>query len=413
MNSYVWAQLRSRRRRSVAVVAGVAFGAALYVAISILGAGFQTASRAPLESVGADLVLTRPGAAAENSSVRGIRTPDGLATFADDDLKTVEGVDRVDGASGAVQLWEFGARETVTIVGVDGAERAVGPGKLLRDDMTEGRAFSAGERGIAVADLHYARFYDLQVGSTATIGGRKFEIVGILEVANGSQAASANMFIPIDDAREIAGMAPGTVNQIHVKLSDASQTDAVVAALNGKLGQVSAITEDSMVQVFGAVGRISAKFSAIAAAIAVLGGVMLSWLALQGMVNERSREIGLLKAVGWRRRDVVRVISLEALVLSVVGAVVGIALGTAVAGLLADIPLPATQPLPMQGAGHSGMPTDDAGATASDVPTLPVRIDALTLLAASAASIIAGTVAGWATAHRAAKIKAAHNLTAL
>jgi ABC-type lipoprotein release transport system permease subunit len=66
----------------------------------------------------------------------------------------------------------------------------------------------------------------------------------------------------------------------------------------------------------------------------------------------------------------------------------------------------------MQGGEHEGMSTDGASAT-TESSTLPVRIDMMTLLTAVAASIAAGTMAGWITAHRAAKIKAAHNLTAL
>jgi putative ABC transport system permease protein len=411
MNTYLWAQLRSRRRRSIVVIAGVALGAALFIAISMLGAGFQKASKAPLASVGADMVLTRPdGQQAGNSSaVRGVRLPEGLADFSGTDVATVDSTDGVASVSGALQLWEFGARETITIAGVDPAADQVGPGKLLREDIKEGRAIRAGERGVAVADLHYARFYDLQVGRTATVGGRQFQIVGIIEVANASQAASANMLIPLPEAQEIAGLGADRVNQIHVQLTDAGQTDAVVAALNARLGQVSAITEDSLVQVFGAIGQISARFSTIAAIVGVLGGVLLSWVAMQGMVGERAREIGLLKAVGWRRRDVVRVIRAEAFVLSVIGAVVGIGLGAAVASTFTSIPLPESPALPMQAGAHSGM--DMAAST--EVPTLPVEFDLTTLVAALIAAVVAGTAAGWLTAHRAAKIKAARNLTAV
>lgn len=414
MNPYTRSQLRHRRGRALAVVTAVALGASLFVALSALGSGFRVAARAPLAELAADLVVTRPagagdtGTTPDGQATRGVRMPFGLSTFNAGDLDDVRGVPGVAQTAAALQLWDFGPRSTVTLAGVDAGNRAVGPGRLLAENVIKGRGFAAGEHGVAVVDRHYAAFYGIDVGQTVTLAGKPVAVVGVVELTDASQAAASNVYVPLADAQRLAGLPPDQVNQIHVQVANAADADAVAARINDTLGQVSVITADSLVQIMGAVGRVSARFSTVASAVAVLGGLVLSWLALQGLVSERVAEIGLLKALGWRRRDVVRAFVTEAAVLSAVGAVAGLVLGLVMAALLSRMPLPDISL-------SSGFSVADHGhgAVTGDASTrLPVGTDPLSLVLAFLVAAGGGTVAGWLTARRVAAIKPAQSLTA-
>lgn len=401
MTAYLLSRLRRGRWRAATIAAGVALGTALYVAVSLLGTAFRDAAAAPLRDVGADVVLTKPGKG--QPALRGITQPEGRGTFTTTDLAKVTKTDQVEATAGSLTLWDFGPRQTLVVTGTDPTRRDVGPSKLLAENIVEGHPIHPDDQAAAVADLHYAKFYNVKVGSTVTIGNKPFTIVGILETTEGSQAAAANLYIPLKQAQALAGTDKDTINEIHVRLTNASNTDKVVATLDEQLGGISAVTEDSLVRVFGAVGRVTAKFSTLAALVGILGGVLLAWLAMQAMVQERTREIGILKAVGWRTRDVVRLMRTEALALSAVGAALGLVLGIAVAAGFAAVPLPAevSRDMPPM----AGMPATET--------KVELTIDPLTLLTAAAAAILAGTLAGALTARRAAKIRPAHNLRAL
>lgn len=389
-------------------MAGIALGAALFVALSALAAGVRGAARGPLEDVSADIVVTRPSSSAqarpETQQARGVRMPFGLAPMTADDVAIASRVPGVGRTAAALQLWEFGPRETTTIVGVDPAAPALGPAGALDGRIIDGRGLSSGAGQVAVVDLHYARFYDLRPGSTVDVGGSAFGVVGVVELTRTSQAAAANLYLPLDQAQRLAGLAPDQVNQLYAQV-EAGQVDSVVRRITAALGPVSAITEDSLLQVMGGIGKVSSRFARVAGLVALAGGILLGWLAVQGLVGERRTEIGVMKAVGWRRRDVARIFVQEALVVSVVGGVVGVVLGLGGAGLLGRLSVPAAGLGP---ADHEILAY--AGGGGSGDQRLPVRVDLGVVAAALVMVPGAGTLAGWTAARRAASLKPARAL---
>lgn len=404
MNPYVWAQLRHRPRRAITVAAAVCLGAALFVALDALGAGVRAAARAPLEAVAADLIVTRPVSDVDSAGQvgRGVRMPFGLAPFAAGDVAAVAATDGVAAAAGSLALWEFGPRSTVTIVGLDPAQTAVGPGRIVTEELKAGRAFRADESDAAVVDEHYAQFYGIRVGGDVTVAGRRFTVVGLVTLPDASQAAAANIYLPIGVARALAQVPDGQVNEVHVRVRDARDTDAVVSRIESTVGDVSAVTTDSLVQVFGAIGRISARFSTVAGVVALLASVVLAGLALHGLVAERRREIGLLRAIGWRRRDVVRSFGVEAAVVATAGGLVGVLLGVGLALLLSLVPAPAPE------AEHAGQ--HGALPTTAPSQSLPTVVSLGGVAAGFFVAVGGGVLAGLVAARRAAAVRPARSL---
>ncbi len=394
------------------MVAGLALGTALFVALSALASGFGAVARAPLEAVAADMVVTRPSEGGQSPAAtqqgRGVRMPFGLSPLTTAEGQAVARTQGVATAATALQLWDFGPRETTTIMGVEPTATGVGPGRALAGRLVAGRVFQPGENDTAVLDLHYARFYDLDAGSQVEVGGRRFQVVGVVELTETSQAAAANVYVPLTQARALAGLGADQVNQIYVQVSSAAGVDAVVERLTSRLGRVSIVTEDSLLQVMSGIGRVSSRFAVVAGAVALAGGLLLGWLALQGLVAERRREIGVMKAVGWRRRDVAGVFLRETLLLSALGGALGLALGLGAATLLSRLPVrvvsltPAPHGLSLE---HPSQGVEDA--------TLPARVRPEAGTAAVITTCGAGCLAGWSAARRAAALKPAVALRSL
>ena len=228
-------------------------------------------------------------------------------------------------------------------------------------------------------------------------------VVGVAEQKQSSQAGVANLYVPLSAAEALAGVPEGEVNQVYARLSDASRTDEVVKGLSSKLGKLSAVSQQSILQVMGGVSRVTARFSAAAGLLGALGGVALAWAALSGLMAERRREIGVMKAVGWRTRDIVRTFLSESAILSICGGILGTVIGLVLALLLAGLPTPAPslqQPLP----GLAAAPIHAASMT------LPIEISPAMLALALLISAAGGTITGWLGARKAAGLRTAQVL---
>ncbi len=361
-------------------------------------------ARQPLLSVDADILLTRPASSNETQAsaqiTRGARLPFGLAPFNMGDLEKTRQIQGIEAASGTLLLWDFGPTTYQTVVGVDPDSSQVGPDRA-RDWVVTGRFFVKGENDVAVVDKHYAAFYKLKPGNTVTLGGQAFQIVGIVEAREGSQTAAANFYIPLSNAQALAQMGPEAIDQIYIRVTQASAAEEVVQQVRNSLGDVSAITEQSIVQIMGGIAEISNRFAGIISLVALLGGLVMTGLALSGSVQERTKEIGLMKAVGWKSAQVVQYFILEGVALSLLGGLIGLVLGWVATLSLKfiQISLPglsATTPLSLtyQPAVYNTVPF-------SANLSLPTVILSLGVV------VLGGGLASWFIARRAASIKPA------
>ncbi len=407
MIRYILSQFRYRGGRTLGVITGIALGAALYVVLSALGGAFLRAASLPLKGVAADLVLTRPAmgsaTSAEAQRTRGPRLPFGNGDFQPSDLKLIAATQGVTAWSASLEVWDFGENSYKVVLGIDPTQDQVGPMVGLKAGLISGRLLQAGDSDVVVADRHFAALFGIKPDDKVRLGDRDYRVVGIAEQKQSSQAGVANLYVPLRTAEELASVPEGEVNQVYARLSDASRTDEVVKGLSNKLGKLSAVSQQSILQVMGGVSRVTARFSAVAGLLGAIGGVALAWTALSGLMAERRREIGVMKAVGWRTRDIVRTFLAESAMLSICGAILGTAIGLILALSLAGLPTPAPslqQPLP----GLAAAPIHAASMT------LPIEISPAMLALALLISAAGGTMTGWLGARKAAGLRTAQVL---
>jgi predicted lysophospholipase L1 biosynthesis ABC-type transport system permease subunit len=408
---YVLKELRHHRQRMLVNCLGIAVGIALFVSINAVSAAYREAVSLPFKNLGADLVVQRPEMRAVDSgqpaeSMRGIRLPISSQILAAGDLEKLRTVSGVDALSTALLLWEFDRGGFRTIMGVDLAQPNLGPVRV-KEWLAEGRFLD--REGEVVLEKHYAKFHHTVLGDSVAIGGQSFTVVGLLEIKEGSQVAAANLYLPLADAQALLGKGAGSVNTVYLHLKDPSFQDRIKAEILQGLPGISVASSDSFLEVMGGVSRISDQFALVVSLVALGGAIFLIIKTMLANLVERSREIGILKAVGWTGADVRKQVMSEVFVQALLGGVAGIVAGYLILHLLGYFSIPVSTPWEVN---LTPAFAKDAAAAAQTI-RLPVHLSAGLIAASLSLTLAAGGLASYFMARRMAKMKPADILRQL
>jgi putative ABC transport system permease protein len=400
---YVLKELRHHHQRMLVNCLGIAVGIALFVSINAVSAAYREAVSLPFKNLGADLVVQRPEMRAVDSgqpaqSMRGIRLPISSQILAADDLAKLRAVSGVDALSTALLLWEFDWGGFRTIMGVDLTQPSLGPVRV-KDWLAQGR-FPDRESEV-VLEKHYAKFHHAQLGDAVTIGGRSFTVTGLLEIKEGSQIAAANIYLPLADAQALLEKGAGGVNTVYLRLKDPSMLDRIKGEIVLALPGISIASSDSFLEVMGGISRISNQFAMVVSLVALGGAILLIIKTMLANLVERSREIGILKAVGWTGADIRKQLMGEAFAQALLGGITGILAGYLISYCLGYFSIPVSTPWEVN---LTPAFAKDAAAAAQTI-RLPVHLSAGLITASLALSLAAGGLASYFMARRMAKIK--------
>jgi ABC-type lipoprotein release transport system permease subunit len=408
---YVLQELRHHQHRTLVNILGIGVGIALFVAINAVSAAYQEAVSIPFRSLGTDIVVQRPEKRSMDStqqpaSMRGIRLPFSNQLLSADDVTKIKTIDGIDSLAASLLLWEFDKSGFRSIMGVDASQPSLGPVRV-KEWIKEGRFPQ--QQGEILIEKHYAKFIHKKVGDILEIGGKAYSVVGLLEIKEGAQIASANVYLPLVDAQSLMGEGPGGVNVIFVRLKSPSHLAPVKTEIAKKLNGVSITSPDSFMELMGGVSQISDQFSFLASIISFGGAAFLIIKTMLSNLVERSREIGILKAVGWTEKDIQKQLMGEALLQSLLGGLGGILMGYALSFLLGFLSIPISTPWEM-----NLVPAFAKNAEAAvQSVRLPVSISAGLAAVSLLLSLTAGGLASYAMGRRAARVKPAEILRQL
>ena len=442
---YVVKELRHHHNRTLVNILGIGIGIALFVSINAVNTAYQKAASLPFKNLGADVVVQLPEKRAVDSgqppaSMRGIRLPFSNQLLPSEDLEKLKTIEGVDSIASSLLLWEFDKGGFRTIMGVDLRQPSLGPVKV-KEWLKEGR-FPQKE-GEVVLEKHYAKFQHKKIGGAVEINGRLFSVVGLLEIKEGSQIASANIYLPLQDAQGLLGAESGGVNPVrnssgalnpagiilksnpaiggtveqqgiisngvnivYLRLKSPSLLSRVKTSIAGKLNGVSVTSSDSSLELMGGVSRISDQFSFIVSLIALGGAIFLIVKAMLSNLVERSREIGILKAVGWTEKDVQKQLMGEVFLQSLLGGVLGIVMGYFFSYLLGFLSIPVSTPWELNLLPAFAKDT----AAAAQTVRLPVSVSAGLAAVSLALSLVAGGMASYVMGKRTSRMKPAEIL---
>jgi ABC-type antimicrobial peptide transport system permease subunit len=317
------------------------------------------------------------------------------------------------GGPGGRAGFEFTA---LTVSGVD--VRKPGLAMVTPDRITKGRYLSENPenaRGEAVIDLGYARQNDIGVGDETNVGGKEFEVVGLASAPLGGDASNA--YVELGRLQELSDR-EGRVNRIQVRADSSNAVAGLASRIERQVPGADVITAADLADRVGGsledADDLSSKLGAALAIVALLAAFLIATLLTLSSIHKRTRELGTLKALGWRQRLVVRQVTGESLVQGALGGVLGAAIGVAGATIIDAIGPTLEASVEEQSSGGSdpfaqAFGQGDVTAGNTDV-VLGAPVDPGLLVLAIGLAIVGGLLAGAAGGLRAARLRPAEAL---
>jgi putative ABC transport system permease protein len=346
--------IRANTLRAVLTMLGVIIGVGAVVAMVALGAGARTAVAAQVQNLGSNLLLALPGSATMGGVQLGLGAQQNLTW---DDAEAVKArVPEVAAVTAEfmrnAQVVFAGANTSTSVIGVTPTYQEVRDhhvvlGIFFTDDDNRIRARVAVLGPNVVETLFGSRDAN-PVGASIKINRVMFTVVGVLESkgASGFGGFSRDdvVLVPLSTAQKrLFGVT--YVRQIDVKVRSAEDMDSAATAVEQVLRGRHRIPPggENDFRIFNQADILSALLGVSRTMTLLLGGIAAVSLLVGGIgimnimlvsVTERTREIGLRKAVGATRADVLLQFLVEAVLLSVVGGLLGIGVGAVGAELL-------------------------------------------------------------------------------
>jgi len=388
-------------------------GVAAMVAIVSIGEGAQASVNDRLGGLGADLITVSPGAqrasggfrtggdfgGGEGSSSSTISSKVKNLTNRDVQIiKTIEGVKFVNGiVSGRASLTYLAETSSISVQGVD----TMAWQNMVTTPLESGRYLNSGdtnEKVIVIGNRIATKNFKqpLVVNRVVTIymanyPPQTFKIVGILQ---SSGAGDDNVvFMPSLAARDVLNLGPDKIDSIILKVENTDNVDLIVNETDARLmlsRHVTTKTKDysitSAKAIQANIQSITQTFTIFLAAIAgvsLLVGAVGIANTMFTSVLEKTREIGVMKAIGAKNLDIMLIFLMNSGLVGLVGGLIGIGLGAAISSLLPNL----------------------IGMSIGPGIKLKTLIPTSLLIQSITGSILIGMVAGAIPAYRASKLK--------
>ena len=333
--SLVYRNIKERKTRSALTVLGITVGIGAVIALISIGFGMQAAITEQLIEM-ADVIMVTPG-------VEEFGSFGSFGSFTDRDLaavKRIDGVKEVVGMRGEIEDVEYrGETFRLTVTGINPQDIVAVFGEAItreEEGMAAGRDLR--ENDNKACEIGYSIAYDyfdedIGINDRLTINGSEFRVVGVLEEQGGFRA-EVDSAIYITTRDSITILDNEDISQIFVRVRNIEDAERIAAEIeeriddNHKLDDfTSAMTMGSAIEqlesVFGILQVVLIAISSISLLVAAMG-IMNTMLM---SVMERTHEIGVMKALGAKNRNILSLFLLEAGVVSLIGGICGCILG--------------------------------------------------------------------------------------
>jgi putative ABC transport system permease protein len=352
--------LSANKMRSGLTVLGIVIGVAAVIAMISIGRGAENTITGSIQGIGTNLIFVFSGGSEEVRNVKPLTFGDADAIADPFQAPSVIAVAPI--LQGQVAITYGGETANTTIQGITSdfenvRNRTVAEGEYIDEGHILGRA-SVALIGIDIADKLFGRSSGL-TGETIRIEGQPFRVIGILEERGGSSFNNEDdlVLVPISTAQTRL-LRRSTSDRVDMLMVQAASAEAVPNA-SQEIAQIlrarhrteigaddfTILTQQDFLSTAETItGVLTIFLGGIAAISLLVGGIGIMNIMLVS-VTERTREIGLRKALGARKTDILVQFLTESSVLSLFGGLIGIALGWAISLVVGQIAAASETPI--------------------------------------------------------------------
>ncbi len=335
--------LRSRSLRSWLTILGIVIGIFLVISLLSLSEGLKESVMRELQMMGGDMVMVFPGDVSDMMTM--------MMGGVELDNRDIEAIKRAEGVEvvlempfSAVIARHFQETETAMIYGIDFNEGLYVLRENVGWDVVDGSFPRSGRREVMVGNLVPKNIFpELVVGDSIVIKGKEFFVTGVLRSLGNQQDDSA-IALDLQDFRDITGKREGTPVAM-AKVKNGYDPDVVAENIERELESsvikrrnedkpaFSVMTSETVTDMVASImGVLQAAVIAFASIAIVVGGIGIM-NTMYTSVKERTKEIGILKAVGARRKHIITIFLFEAGIIGLIGGVGGVFFGVLLAFL--------------------------------------------------------------------------------
>jgi putative ABC transport system permease protein len=356
--------LAANKLRGILTMLGVIIGVGAVITLMSLGRGAQAQITEQVQSLGTNLIFITPGAQRQQGNVRAaagnaqtLSIDDATAITTDLAGGLIVGV-APERTVGNAQIILSGQNVQTRILGVTPEYESIRTAKVANGDFISQSHLDARSRvivlGAGVAETLFGE--NDPVGQTVRVSvfgrtGTNMQVIGVMEAKGGSiQNLDDQAFVPLTTVATRlmparTARAAEMVSSITVQVASEDAVDDAIQQIADLLRRRHRVAQDDFVvssqrDFLAAINQITGMFTAFLGAIAgvslLVGGIGIMNIMLVS-VTERTREIGIRKAVGAKRRDILSQFLVEAIVVSVAGGIIGILTGTGISRAISQL----------------------------------------------------------------------------
>ncbi len=325
--------LRHRMSRSLLTLLGIAIGIMAIISLMGLGEGMQQAVTGELSSL-SDVIIVTTGGDFYSAFGGGGSSNEYFTERDISDIERIQGVKEVTTQLTGAAVAEYNGK--TTIVSLTGMEIEVMRLQYAETSLESGSFLNEGDQNkimIGYGISHDTFDADISVGGRIKINGQKFFVNGIFaQQGMGGVSSDSMILMSIRDFKALTGQS--NISLVYLQVYDVNDAESIANSIeevvnenHGRKDFASATTMTSVLEtvqsIIGILQLVLVAIASIALVVASIG-IMNTMLT---SVMERTREIGIMKAIGATNRDIMSIFIIEGILVSSIGGIFGIILG--------------------------------------------------------------------------------------
>lgn len=308
---------RNKTRSALSII-GIAIGISTIVALGLITAGMEDSVQTSLNQGGAEITVSN------STNIGGSSALLDMALISD--LKNISNVSDVVGqlsvSESGQSLAQSGGRMMQTrAYGIDASKLNLIGIKNVNGSIYKNNSYDA------IVGSGYSEFNNVSIGDNLTFLGHEFKVTGIYET--GSMMADNSIYISLDTLQNISDT--DKISSILVKTSEGTNNTIVSNEIKDNYGNLSTLTSEEMSSILDDVTDILNDASLAISGLAIIVGAIGVINTMVMAVYERTKEIGVLKSIGWKSKKILIMILGETLVLTTISGIIGSLFGILIA----------------------------------------------------------------------------------